>query len=216
MLTPARLVSRDPRAARVLHRYGIEFCCEGGSADLAEICSTRGLDLEALLAEVDASPTVTEPNWAQAPLPDLIEHILEHHHRPLDTELPRLQGLANKVVGAHPDHALQLRAVQATLDEIVADLRQHMPKEERVLFPLILSGRGAMAAMPMSVMESEHRRLGALLERLRELTSDFRCPPGACPTWNALWAGLDALTEDLHVHVHLEDHILFPRARESK
>lgn len=151
--------------------------------------------------------------WFEAPLAELIEHILATHHRPLDAELPRLQQLTATVRGAHPEHAVLLGKVQLTLDEVVRELVEHMPKEEQILFPLILAGRGHMATMPMQVMESEHRRLDALLEALRGLTNDFVAPSDACPAWKALWAGLDALAEDLHTHVDLEDHILFPRAR---
>ncbi|MCB9686030.1 MAG: iron-sulfur cluster repair di-iron protein [Alphaproteobacteria bacterium] len=213
MLTPSQLVRQDPRAARVLHRHNIEFCCEGGNETLETACDRRGLDVEDVLAEIEGQRMPEQPDWSEAPLGDLVQHILATHHRPLDEELPRLQHLAATVRGAHPDHAVWLGKVQLTLDSIVQELLQHMPKEENVLFPLILAGRGHVATMPMEVMETEHRRLGELLSALREVTDGFQAPADACPTWQALWTGLDALTEDLHVHVHLEDHILFPRAR---
>ena len=87
-----------------------------------------------------------------------------------------------------------------------------MQKEEQVLFPMILSGRGAMAAMPVSVMEEEHRDHGKNLERTRALTNDFIAPESACNTWRALYLGLAELERDLMEHIHLENNVLFPRA----
>ena len=40
----------------------------------------------------------------------------------------------------------------------------------------------------------------------------FEYPSYACSTVRALFDGLKALEADLHVHIHLENNILFPRA----
>ena len=37
-------------------------------------------------------------------------------------------------------------------------------------------------------------------------------PDSACPTYRALYHGLEEFERDLHHHVHLENNILFPRA----
>ncbi len=66
---------------------------------------------------------------------------------------------------------------------------------------------------PMHVMEMEHETLGALLRKTRSLTSDYVVPAEACTTWRALWVALEDLERSLHEHIHLENNILFPRAR---
>lgn len=90
-----------------------------------------------------------------------------------------------------------------------------MLKEEQILFPMIKGGQGAMAGPPVSVMNHEHESAGEMLRRLRELTNNYEVPEGACNTWRALWHGLEALENDLHQHIHLENNILFPRALAS-
>jgi regulator of cell morphogenesis and NO signaling len=92
------------------------------------------------------------------------------------------------------------------------ELESHMQKEEHVLFPLILAGRGALAAAPIRVMEREHEDHGRNLERLRELAHDFAPPLDACGTWRALYLGLEELEREIMEHIHLENHVLFPRA----
>ena len=47
---------------------------------------------------------------------------------------------------------------------------------------------------------------------MREMTGDYTPPEWSCPTFRGLYHGLSELEREMHVHVHLENHILFPRA----
>jgi regulator of cell morphogenesis and NO signaling len=61
-------------------------------------------------------------------------------------------------------------------------------------------------------MELEHDRAGELLAELRALTRGYVPPDWACATVRALYQGLADLEASMHVHVHLENNVLFPRA----
>ena len=54
---------------------------------------------------------------------------------------------------------------------------------------------------------------GEKLATLRALANDFVPPEGACTSWRALLLRCEQLEADLMAHVHLENHVLFPRAR---
>jgi regulator of cell morphogenesis and NO signaling len=202
-------------ATRVFSRHAIDYCC-GGGRPLQEACEEKGLDTEALLGEVEEeleTSDVLEESWDEAPLNDIIEHILAAYHAPLAEELPRLASMARKVLAVHGDKDRErLSEILDVYLGLKADLEQHMAKEEQILFPLIQSGQGALANGPISVMEREHDSAATALRRLRELTNDYEVPKEACNTWRALWHGLAALEESLHRHIHLENNILFPRA----
>jgi len=213
--TVGKLAAEHPLATRVLARHGIDFCC-GGGRPLREVCSKKGLDSAQVLAEIHRELQTTnasEENWNEAPLDDLIDHILDAYHEPLREELPRLGAMARKVFDVHgardPERFSQLVDVYTGLE---AELQAHMDKEEQVLFPMIRREMGQAAQMPISMMEHEHDNAGAALHRLHELTDGYKVPDGACNTWRALWHGLAALEESLHQHIHLENNILFPRA----
>jgi regulator of cell morphogenesis and NO signaling len=62
-------------------------------------------------------------------------------------------------------------------------------------------------------MEVEHESAGEALAKIHEITRDFELPPHACVTYRALMRGLEELERDLHMHIHLENNILFPRAQ---
>ncbi len=204
-----------PLATRVLDRHGIGYCCEGGRS-LEEACDKRGVDFQVIVGEIRDELEETEDSetrWDEAPLEDLIKHILVTYHEPLREELPRLEAMASRVAQVHGE---KMPDVLPQLAEVVTGLRteleQHMMKEEQILFPLVIQGETQMIGCPIEVMEHEHESAGKALRRLRELTSDFQVPEGACNTWRALWHGLEALEKDLHHHIHLENNILFPRA----
>ena len=155
-------------------------------------------------------------SWAEAPLGDLIDHILIHYHQPLNVDLPRLEGMARELLDRHRDKAeSMLTDLLRTFQGLKAELEQHMMKEEQILFPMIKRGQGAMADGPISVMEHEHENANAALGRLRSLTDDYEVPDGAGDGWHELWRGLAALETSLHEHIHLENDILFPRALAS-
>jgi regulator of cell morphogenesis and NO signaling len=104
-----------------------------------------------------------------------------------------------------------------------------MMKEEQILFPYIQRMEAAVLAAeplprarfesitsPIANMMADHDDAGALLARIRGLSDGFTAPDGACPTYRGLYRGLTEFERDLHRHVHLENNILFPRARQME
>jgi len=216
--TVGSVATEHPLSTRVFARHGIDFCC-GGGKPLSEACAALGVDttvvLAELTAEIEAKPE-TETRWDEKPMTELIDHIVATFHVPLREELPRLKAMATKVFEVHGEKdPARLKGVRDTIVALMSELVLHMQKEEEILFPMIAAGQGAMATGPVSVMEAEHADAGIMLRRLSDLTDQYQPPEGACNTWRALWAGLEALEEALHVHIHLENNILFPRALKS-
>jgi regulator of cell morphogenesis and NO signaling len=220
----ADIATASPATIRVFQRHRIDFCC-GGKLPLADVCEKHQLDLNQIISELDGSLITAEAStdWTRAPLTDLIGHIQRRFHRPLNEELPRLRAMVDKVVSRHgerlPDTLLPLQQVFA---ELQSELITHMTKEDLVLFPAIVAleaGQPPRASagwtwidQPIAAMEAEHAFAGEALERIAQLTNGHVPPEDACPTFRGLYHGLAELERDMHEHVHLENHILFPRA----
>ena len=207
-----------PSSMRIFQQHGIDFCC-GGRRSLGAACRDQGVAfadiVHALAASEEAPPDARD--WTREPLHVLISHIIATYHEPLRAELPRLESMAAKVVQAHGGKDARLLRVETVIRELASDLLQHMMKEERVLFPALRvlerNGQSAAAiAAPIAAMEHEHDDAGRLLAELRTITDDYTSPPWACGTLRALYQGLSELESAMHVHVHLENNILFPRA----
>lgn len=228
----AKIAIQHPGTIRVFQRHGIDFCC-GGKRPLAEAANEHGLDVDALcqeVAEAAAGPAENDRNWDEAPLAELVDHILTRYHDRLREDLPRLSAMAERVLTVHGDkHPDVLPALARTVHALRAELESHTMKEEQVLFPWICemerSARGGasrgcgVAGMPgpgvegpISMMEAEHDDAARALATLRRLTGGFEPPTGACTTFRGLYHGLAELESDTHRHIHLENNVLFPRA----
>jgi regulator of cell morphogenesis and NO signaling len=207
------LVTAFPAAAKVLQRYRLDYCC-GGQQSLDEACAAENIDPEAVLRDIEVAGAgaVDVARWDRRPLDELVQHILDRYHAPLRVELPRLIELAGQVERAHADKPRCPSGLADLLTEVKAAVEGHLVKEEQILFPLIVAGRGPTAHMPVQVMMQEHEDHGKSLRRIRELTSDLTVPEHACASWRELYRALGELAVELMDHIHLENNILFPRA----
>ena len=215
--TPERLLAdlavEHPAATRVFHRHGLDFCCHG-RVSVKEACAKAGLDAGAVLTELEAASRTDDGGVRVGglPLPQLIEHLLERFHADHREELPRLLEMARRVEVVHAEKPDCPKGLAKHLEGMLESLEEHMEKEEQVLFPMILGGRGRQVAMPISVMEEEHNDHGVNLAKMRELAHDYVAPPEACSTWRALFLGLHEFERLLMEHIHIENNVLFPRA----
>jgi regulator of cell morphogenesis and NO signaling len=221
--TVGEIVAANPSSARLFERYGIDYCCSGNTP-LAEACSQKGLSVEEFSRELLAADApAREQDWRSAPLAELIDHIVARHHGYLRTEMPEIEGKIGKVLQAHGDrHGDQLSALGRVFGGLKTELSEHMMKEEHILFPAIrrmeATSSLAMPAgaihYPIRVMEHEHATAGQALAEMRRLTDGFTPPDDACNTFRVLYRQMEELESDLHLHIHLENNILFPRAAE--
>ena len=78
---------------------------------------------------------------------------------------------------------------------------------------VIVVAEAASADEEEVVLREQHDAAGAALVKLRTLTRGYEVPADACPSYRELLVGLEALEQDLHRHVHLENNVLFGTAR---
>lgn len=224
--TVGQLVAENPARARVFEKHRIDYCC-AGKVPLSQACTKKGVDHDVIvqeLAEVDATVPPAEKDWTVAPLGELADHIVSTHHAYLNMELPRLDAMSARVAEVHGDRAPETVEVYKVFVEFRRELEDHAMKEEQILFPWIKRMEGgadsaspfpmATVKSPIRCMEDEHEAAGAALEKFRELTNNYQPPMDACNTWRVLYASLETLEQDMHVHIHKENSILFPRAIE--
>jgi len=228
--TVADLVLEKPSRSRVFAQAGIDYCC-GGKRTLMEACQSTQVDANDLLAALTNADQEQEASdqaaWQSLGLAQLADQIVATHHQFLREELPRIDGLLDQVIAAHAEKHPELHEVRRQFQLLVQDLMPHMMKEEQVLFPIIRQLEEAQAAKvalprfhcgsvnnPIRAMEHEHQIVGDCLRELRALTGGYTPPEDACPTYHAMLDGLQNLESDLHLHIHKENNILFPKAAE--
>ena len=227
--TVREIALEQPTAIRVFEQFGIDYCC-GGRKPLAEACTAGNVEIDAVIAALEAAAKGAEQkteSWAGKSLKSLSAHIVATHHAYVKRELPRLAILAQKVVNRHGSTRPELPMIAETLARLDEELTRHLATEELVLFPYIASLEQSLSsgtpkphscfgtvANPIAMMTQEHDAAGTLLAEIRRLSGNFTTPEDACPTFHAFYDGLREFEQDLHQHIHLENNILFPRAIE--
>jgi len=218
----------SPATTRVFEEFKIDYCC-GGRRSIRDACAAMGIDpaiLEKRIDEVIAAPAeTTEKAPETLPPLELAEYIIDNHHTFTKKEITRLAPLMTKVASRHGENHPELLKLQDLFIALAESLIPHMKKEEHVLFPHIKRlGYAAANNMPapfgpfgtvrnpIQMMMSEHDTDGERLAEMRRITRDYELPEGACPSFTALFAGLQDLERDLHRHIHLENNVLFPAA----
>jgi regulator of cell morphogenesis and NO signaling len=224
--TIGEMVTKDYRKAQIFKKLGIDFCC-GGKKTLSEVSRSKGLSLEAIkseLASLNDAGNSNELGFDRWELDLLSDYVINTHHQYCRESIPFITELANKVARVHGINHPEVIRVAQVFVQIAQDLTLHMSKEERILFPFIKelvnakrTGREVVnpfgdVSNPIRVMEMEHEQVGEDLEEIRQITSEYSLPAGACNSFTILYKKLEEFENDLHKHVHLENNILFPKA----
>ena len=228
------IVLSHPKLIGLFEKKRIDFCCNGHvtlSAVLNEKQYTEN-QKEKFLAKIEEeiaseiiNTTVLLPEFTT--LKELSQHIIQTHHAFVLKEAVEIPILFAKVVKAHiANHPEVTEAEQLTLN-LLPNLKSHLHKEENILFPLIKYledckrfeekphlGRNQSIRKIINVMESDHQTAGIVTEKIRELLNDYKAPADACTAYELLLQKLDSFEKDLHIHVHLENNVLFPKVIE--
>jgi len=224
--TVRELAVEVPGSTRLFEKLGIDYCC-GGAVSLETACAVAGLSAETVVSSLEQveQERAEAGEFNETSLTALISYILEKHHGFTRQELDRLEPLLDKVCSVYRENHPELQRIQTLFRQLKSELMPHMQKEEAILFPYIseledVVSRSALRAKPffgtvrnpIRMMMIEHDAAGDLLREMRDLSSGFSIPEGACVSFQTLYRDLEALERDLHQHIHLENNILFPRA----
>jgi regulator of cell morphogenesis and NO signaling len=228
--TVREIVQQYPAAVPVFEALGIDYCC-GGTKSLEDACEKQQVPLSKALKDLGDAlivrPGKDDEHWTTSTLSELTAYIVEQHHARAKRELPRLVALAAKVHLRHGHMHPELHQLCELVDALRSEMSPHMLKEEQVLFPRLSAmeqaARNGTALEPaffgalinpIRHMMSDHDDTGELLRSIRRLTHDYKLPDDACMSYQSLYQGLSDFEKDTHLHIHLENNILFPRALE--
>ena len=217
-------------AARVFEIVGIDSC-DKRDRTLKDAAKAASFDTAELLQLLDpsSSPPPSHPmNDAEhAPLGQVTRYIVGNFHRRARAMLVRMTILAGSAASAHPDK--KLWPLVDLIAKITRDLVPHMRREEQYLFPYIDSFEREMGPdetivvplfgsveYPMQRIRHDHSEDLASLTAIREATSNFTPPAGACDHVCQLYKMLQEFDTELQQHIRLENDILFPRAIDAE
>ncbi len=227
--TLGEIAAKDMRKVEVFKKYGLDFCC-GGKKTVKEACAEKGLDVAKVEQELQNSE---KSSFTARPLPYnewnldfLADYIVNTHHSYVKKMIPDVRSYAEKVAKVHGAHHPELLQINKLAQEVCDEMAAHMVKEETILFPYVKQlvasknngnnkvefGNISSIETPINMMEMEHEVVGNNMDKIREISNNYKLPEEACASYKYLFKTLDEFEDDLHIHVHLENNILFPKA----
>ena len=215
------IVTQDFRAAEVFKKAGIDFCC-GGSQSLEDACRDKKLDvaeIESELSKLENSEPGSSHKFNEWKLDFLCDYIVNTHHQTVMKLLPELTFYTQKIAEVHGDNHPELPEIANLFAQVDTELRQHLCNEEEVLFPAIRevlktnsAESKATIISEITRMTGEHEFAGGAMDKINELSHSYAVPDDGCNTYRVAYKLLEQFEDDLHIHVHLENNILYPKA----
>lgn len=204
-----KAVKQRPHIVELLSKHNIDFCC-GGWQVLEDAVKKEGLDIDNFVDELNRYEPLGEVNdWRQALNLDkkaLIHYIVTKHHRREEELVAEVEKLLEKILYVHYEHHGEvLTSIYQTFLALKQDLMPHFADEEKIVFPDALR----KPTTDWKKLRDDHDQVGVLLRKLQELTADFTPPEGACPTYKLAFKKMHELVDDIHLHVFLENSVLF-------
>ena len=223
------LVAKDYRTASVFKKYSIDFCCQGNRT-IQEACDKKNIDSKKVLEDLDSlvqTKSEATTDYQSWPLDLLADYIEKKHHRYVQDKTLEIQPYLDKICRVHGEHHPELFEIKNEFNTSAGELAAHMKKEELILFPFIRkmvkvkqensnveAANFGTVKNPIQMMMDEHTVEGNRFRRIEELSNNYTPPQDACNTYRVSFALLKEFEQDLHLHIHLENNILFPKAVE--
>nr|WP_315172246.1 iron-sulfur cluster repair di-iron protein [uncultured Flavobacterium sp.] len=222
-----QLVADDYRMASVFQKHKIDFCCNGNRT-IQEACIESDLNADNVVLDLDAilldesNKNLDYDTW---PIDFLAQYIEQKHHKYVENQIPVLKGYLKKIISAHGNRHKELHDILELFESTASELTLHMKKEELMLFPqvrkMVISHKEGKEIVlppfgsfenPIGVMMKDHTDEGERFRQIRALSNDYTPPADGCNTYKVAFKLLEEFEKDLHLHIHLENNILFPKA----
>lgn len=196
---------------------------------LAAACQTKNIDIDAIQIEIETAteePIEQNNNYTAWSLSYLVDYIVNTHHGYINRELDKISSYVHKIADVHGENHPELTKIAIIFAKIKSDLVEHLHEEERVLFPALkrveaLKKEGTspdskdviIIKKSLEKLHNDHEEIGDAVHEIRHLANNYTVPHDGCNTYTLTYKKLNEFEDDLHKHVHLENNILFSKAK---
>ncbi len=182
---------------------------------------------EANDSQYKSSTPITDTEFLTWDTSKLITYILTQHHLFVEEKVPVLNYLLDQLYEKKGVENKTIENLQTLFKISSISLLHHLKKEENILFPHILAMEIALKERqnmplpsfgsvdnPILVLTQDHENESSLFTTISELTHQYTPPQDASDLQLATYSLLQEFEQNLKQHIHLEDHLLFPKAKE--
>jgi len=223
--TIGEIVARNYSKAIVFKTLGIDFSC-GGNLTVAVACKQHGLAEEEVLRQLNnviGQPDAPDMDFQSWDIGFMCEYMVQLHHLYLKNNTPFIRELSQKLSNTYGEMHKEIVRVNEIFEHTSNLLMFNITKEEQSVFPYIIALNNAYRhgsiikeASPVSILiylvEAEHEKVAENFRELRSLTNNYLLPPYVPHSYGILYKMLQEYEDDVYLHLHLENNILYPKA----
>lgn len=170
--------------------------------------------------EIPASPVLhtlellqkqpeTDVYWLLNSASVLIDYIERYYHQRHRFQLPELIRLSMAIEEKDVQKTLFPDGLTKILTELEIELLEHMEKEERLIFPMLVADKSDYIYFQVSGILHNHDHHSYVLQKIKGMTNHFTPPDGASALWVDFYKKLVEFRKELLEHIRLENEILF-------
>lgn len=220
--TPYMICSENRNFEQVFKKYGV---APASKKQLHELFSDPHF-VVAVLTAVDDAPSIPENHFNHFSTPVVLDYLQHSHRFYLEVWIPEITHLLQHLVQISADVHPMLAALPAFWRSYRFELQKHFSMEEDGLFPYArLLHQRSVAKSPVRIKTQDLERFSLEgfvhdhidetdeLAEIRTLLRKYAHSSSASFPYRILLHKLRLFEQDMHVHAHLEDHVLVPRLR---
>jgi len=226
-LTLLQIINGNTKAAAILEKYNLDLS-KNGVKTIRQVCEEKGILSTDVFNDLDdvvdfkIEIPVKIDDWE---LDAIVDYIINNHHKYVRTMIPVITTHTEKIASTYGKDYPEMVEVARIFSAVYKELKQHMMKEEEIIFPYIkylVKVKAGQAKFekpyfgrignPINMMELEHQSVGEDMYTIRKLLNNYAVPAGDNETYKLAVKELKEFEEDHLKHVHLENHLLFPKA----
>lgn len=217
----SEIINLNFHNANILNKYGLDFCC-GGKISLKEACNEKNINEKLILDELNTNNKnkVINLNIQSWNSKFLMDYIFHNHHSFIREKGPDLRGYLNKIMRVHGVNHPELKEIYELFNEIHEEILIHLIEEEKTFliekaYSEINDIQKQNIIHTIKSALDDHEMIGQQIKKIINLSNNYKLPEDACNTYKLAFFELKNYIEDLFIHIHLENNVLFPKIEEE-
>ena len=222
----ADIVLNNINTSKVFKEFNIDYSIEGNKNFLT-VCKHKNIDSKKIINKLVAAhkDVYYLQNYNSWKLDFLIEFLSEIHHNYKEENILILKQYSKKVADLYSKQYPELLEVNNLIQVVSEEILEHMKNEETILFPYLnelLKLENASSTSKYSSskklkiidsFEDEHYKIRKTFQKIATLTNYYILPENICNSFKLLYIKLKNFDDRLQEHIHIENNILFPKAK---
>jgi len=222
----ATIVIENINTASIFKKYKIDFSIHGNML-LSQACEEKNTNLKQILKDLKAvnDKVYYLKDYNSWKLDFLIDFLVNIQHEYKEENILLLKEYGEKVAAIYGEEYKELIEVNLLILKVADNILEHMKNEERIIFPyikklidantkkIVTNTSNSPLNIPIDIIEDDHEKVSKTFKKIAELTNNYKIPENACISFKVLYLKLQQFEELLNNHIHIENNILFPKAK---